>query len=238
MEKTVLVTGSAKGIGSSLIRVYAKEGYNVVINYLNSEYLAKDLEKEIKEKYKVKVLCLKADITDENSIKEMLKTIIKEFSSIDILINNAALALDNSYLNKSKEEFMQVLETNVVGPFLMIKYASQYMKKNSVILNVSSTDAVDTYSELNIDYSASKAALNNLTKTYALILKDIKVLGVMLPWVNTESIEEMNQEYLKKELLRTNQKRLLESREVAQKIQKIIADEKNKSGSIIKVGVE
>lgn len=238
MKKTVLVTGSAKGIGSSLIRVYAKEGYNVVINYLNSEYLAKDLEKEIKEKYKVKVLCLKADITDETSIKEMLKIITKEFSSIDILINNAALALDNSYLNKSKEEFMQVLETNVVGPFLIIKYASQYMKKDSVILNVSSTDAIDTYSELNIDYSASKAALNNLTKTYALILKDIKVLGVMLPWVNTESIKEMNQEYLKKELLRTNQKRLLESREVAQKIQEIIKDEKNISGSIIKVGVE
>lgn len=234
MAKTVLVTGSSKGIGASLIKKFASLGYNVVINYLSSKSKALALQKEVIEKYNVKTLVIQADVTSEEEVNKMFSIIKDNFESLDIIINNAAYANDNNYLDKTKEEFMDVLKVNVYGPFLVTKIASEYMDEG-IILNISSTDAVDTYTPLSMDYCASKAALNNLTMNYSLAIPNIKFIGVMLPWVNTESIREMNQNYLQEELKRINQKRLLEPDEVSTKIVDIINSQEIKSGSILKL---
>lgn len=228
-DKVVLVTGGAKGIGSSIVESLANLGCYVIINYNTSKQEAIKL----KQKPKDKVMIIKADISNELEVKEMINKIVKEFKKIDILINNAAYTCDNLIEEKTKKEFMRVLEVNVFGTFLVSKYASKYMNKG-IIINISSTDAVDTYNEYNIDYSASKAAVNSLTKSLALILKDIKVLSLMPLWVNTEIVREMNQEYLKSELKRTNQKKLLEPVQVANKVIELINSDIT-SGSIIRM---
>ena len=144
------------------------------------------------------------------------------------------MSIDNSIDEKTKEEFMKVLEVNVVGTFLVSKYLYKYMD-NGIIVNISSTDAEDTFSTLNIDYSASKAGINIITKTMALELKNVRVIGVMPNWTNTESIKEMNPDYLKSELERIGQKELEEPEEVASNILKLVFDNNIKSGEIRRV---
>ncbi|MEG2351590.1 MAG: SDR family oxidoreductase, partial [Bacilli bacterium] len=135
---------------------------------------------------------------------------------------------------KTKEEFMRVLEVNLVGTFLVCKYTSKYLD-GGVIINVSSTDADDTYSEISMDYCASKAGVNSLTKTLSLALPNVRVISIMPPWVKTDSVMEMNPLYLEKELKRVNQKRLLEKEEVSNKILEIVLNRDIKSGSIVKI---
>ena len=228
-KKVILVTGGAKGIGKSIITEFSKRGYDVIINYNNSYNLALKLKEEVEKKYKINAYIIKADITNEEDIKNMFNFVIKKYKKINILVNNAALACDNYIEEKSKEEFMCVLETNVVGPFLLTKI---FKDNVDTIINISSTDSEDTYSDINIDYCASKAALNSLTKTTSLALPNIKIFALLLPWVNTESVREMNPIYLEKELKRTNQKELIEPSIVAQKIYEII--DSVKTGSIIR----
>ena len=234
MAKTVLVTGSAKGIGRACITLFAQNGYNVIINYNNSENEAKLLEEEIRNKYNVDVLAIKCDITNVSEIENMTNIIIDRFGKIDVLINNAAYACDNYIDDKTKDEFMKVLECNVVGTFLVTKYLYKYMDGGTIV-NISSTDAVDTYNEISIDYCASKAAVNSLTKTLSLAIKNNKVIGVMPNWVKTESVMEMNSDFLNSELERIGQSRLDEPDNVARKIFNIVNDDKIISGSIIRI---
>ena len=233
-KKVAIVTGSTKGIGKELITDFAKDNYDVIITYNNSEKEALNLQKYIVNNYNVNALSIKCDITKEEDIINLRDTILKDYNHIDILINNAAYACDNYIDDKTKEEFMKVLEVNVVGTFLVTKYLYKYMN-NGVIVNVSSTDSEDTYSDISMDYSASKAAINNLTKTMALSFENIKVLGVMPNWTDTESIREMNPDYLKSELERIGQDSLEDPKEVAKNIIDLINDKNIKSGDIRRV---
>jgi len=231
-NKTVLVTGSSRGIGASLIEVLSKNKCSVIINYNNSLKEALELKNKI-EKYSSSVLLIKCDITNTFEVKKMVKLIKDKYKKIDILINNAAISLDNDILHKTKEEFIKVLEVNVFGTFLVTKELFPYIKE--LVVNISSTDAEDTYNELSIDYSASKAAVNSLTKTLSKAIPNLKVIGIMLPWVNTDSIKEADPNYIKEELKRTNQKYLLEPAVAAEKIVNIIKSN-NKTGYTYRIG--
>ena len=217
---TVLVTGSSRGIGRATIIEFAKHGYNVVINYLTNKEKAEDLKKLVEDEYKTKALTVKADITNDIEVKDMMNIICDTFGSVDVVVNNAVYENDDTYLNKTKEDFLKTFDVNVYGAFNVIREVSKHME-GGIIINVSSTDSEDTYSELSMDYSASKAALNSLTKSYALAIPNLKFVALLLPWVNTESTKEMLPEYLESELKRTNQDRLLEQKEAAKKIYEI-----------------
>ena len=233
-KKLAIVTGSSKGIGKELITLLAKKNYDVVITYNTSKDKAYELQNYIVDNYKVNALVIKCDITSEEDIINLKKTVLENYSNIDILVNNAAYAQDNYIDEKTKEEFMKVLEVNVVGTFLVTKYLYKYMDKG-VIVNISSTDSIDTYSDISMDYCASKAAINNLTKTFSLAFPSIKVIGVMPNWTNTESIKEMNQEYLQSELKRIGQEKLEDPNVVAKNIIDLIEDKTVKSGDIRRV---
>lgn len=235
MDKKIgVVTGSAKGIGKELIINLAKKNYDVIITYLTSEKEALDLKKYVVDNYNVNALAIKCDITKEEDIINLKNTILEKYNHIDLLINNAAYACDNYIDEKTKDEFMKVLEVNVVGTFLVTKYLYNYMD-GGVIVNVSSTDSIDTYNEISMDYCASKAGINSLTKTFALSFKNIKVIGVMPNWTNTESIKEMNPEYLKSELKRINQEKLEDPKDVAMNIINLINDKDIQSGETRRV---
>lgn len=230
MKKNALITGAAKGIGKSIALDLARSGYNIIATYNTSKEEIKNLEKKI-ETIGVKFTSYKLDISNSNEVTNFCKTIKNNFDKIDVLVNNAALSLDNSFLDKTKEEFLKVLEVNLIGPFLIIQ-GLYNLFSDSKIINIASTDGIDTYSKLNMDYSASKAGLINLTKSLALELENAKIYAICPNWVNTESIREMNPEYLKSELERIGQKKLLEVSEVSSKVIEIIENE-IPTGSII-----
>ncbi len=206
--KTILVTGSAQGLGANIIEKFAKNGYNVIITYKSSKNKAIILEDKIR-KYNLNVISVKCDITKISDIRNLIKVVKSRFNNIEVLVNNASLSLDSSFENKSKEEFMKVLETNIYGTFLITRELIKKYKVEKVI-NISSTDSIDTYSDLNIDYSLSKCGINFMTKFFSNKYKDIKFYNILPNWINTETIQNMNSEYLESELRRVNQNKLIE----------------------------
>ncbi len=230
MHKIAIVTGCAKGIGREISLELARDGYDIIGTYNTSLNEIQNLKFKI-DSIGVKFDFYKLDLRNEIEIKEFCDEIKKNYKKIDLLVNNAGLSLDNTFHEKTKDEFMQVLEVNLVAPFLLIQNLNQLLI-DGIIVNISSTDGINTYTKLNMDYSASKAGLINLTKSLALELENTKVYALCPNWVNTESIREMNKDYLDEELKRINQKKLIEPKEVASKLINIIESE-IPSGSII-----
>ena len=230
MKKIAIVTGCAKGIGREISLELARDGYDIIGTYNTSIEEMYNLKNRI-EAIGVKFYSYKLDLLNEDEINSFCDNIKRDFNSINVLINNAALSLDNDFLSKTKEEFMKVLQVNLVSPFLLIQKLYNIMD-DGVIINISSTDGINTYSKLNMDYSASKAGLINLTKSLSLELENIRIYGVCPNWVDTESIREMNPEYLKEELERIGQKELIDPKEVAKKVLKVI-ESNLKSGSVV-----
>ena len=231
-RRVALVTGSSNGIGMSTIIELAKYGYDVVINYNTDKESALNLQKNI-HTYGGKSLVVKCDVSNESEVKNMINATIQEFGRIDILINNAGIAIDNDIYDKSKEEFLKVLETNLVGTFLVTKEATKYMD-DGIIINISSTDGIDTYNELSMDYCASKAGIISLTKTLSLRFPNLRVYSIAPNWVKTNPVLEMDPDFLQKELIRVGQKKLIEKEEVAKKVIDLI-NNPLPSGSIVRL---
>ena len=220
------ITGANCDIGISLSKYLLNLGYNLYLGYSNN---SNNIDKLIKENDKITKIHL--DVTNEEEIIE----ISNKIDNIDLLINLSAICMDNNYLDKTKKEFMKVLEVNLVGMFLVIKHLSKKINNNGLIINMSSTDGIDTYNELSIDYSASKAGIISLTKTFSLIFDNIKVISIAPNWINTSSVREMNQEYLKEELKRINQPRLIEVEELTEKIINLINSNDLVSGEVYRI---
>ena len=186
----VLVTGSSRGLGAEIIREFAKNGVDVVINYNHSYKEAYDLADSIKN---VDVQVIKCDVSNEDEVKDMFSQIDK----LEFLINNAAISRDSDILEKSAMDFNRVLHTNLTGTFLVSKYAIKKMDKGSII-NISSSNAIDTYYPESIDYDASKAGLISLTHNFSKYLPDFRVNCVCPDWIDTDIVKDMDEEYKSK----------------------------------------
>ena len=237
--KTVLVTGSSRGLGKSIILKFAENNYNVIINYNNSKKEAMELERYIKDNYNVKVLAIKADVGNEIEVKNMFNEIINKFGYIDVVVNNAGIAIDTVFIDKTVENFYKILDTNLIGTFLVSKYASKYMleKKNGNIVNISSTNGIDTYYPYSMDYDASKAGIISLTKNLSKELSPyIRVNCVCPGWITTDMNNSLDKEYMSKEITKINLKRFAEPKEIANVVYFLASDEASYvNGSIIVV---
>lgn len=220
-----LVTGSASDVGKAISLLLAKNKYDLILTYHNKKI---DYLDELK-KYNVKVSTYRLDITEEDEIEKVINSI----DNIDVLINCAAISIDNEIKSKTKNEFMKVLEVNLVGTFLMTKYSVTKMDKGTII-NISSLDSTKTYNSYSTDYIASKAGVNSLTNTFSLEYENIRFITLLFPWINTSSVREMNPDYLKDEMEKYGQKRLMETEEVAKKVLNTINSD-IESGSVIEV---
>ena len=186
----VLVTGGARGLGLAISLYYLKMGHSVVVNYNNSS----DLALKLKSEYGDRVSIVKADVSDEDDVKRMFDALGK----LDVVVNNAGIAKDSDPMEKSAEEFLEVIKVNLLGTFLVSKYAVNHVDKGCIV-NVSSTNALDTYYPESMDYDASKAGVISLTHNFSLYLKDrdIRVNVVCPDWIDTDMNLEMDEEYKK-----------------------------------------
>lgn len=216
-NKTVIITGGSRGIGRAISYRFAKENYNIVINYNSNDNEANITKKKIEEEYKVKVLLIKADLKDEKQIKGIVSKTIDEFGSIDVVVNNAGICFDVPFTDKTKELFMNILEVNLIAPFLLCKYAKEELiKSNGSVVNISSTNGIDSYYPESLDYDASKAGLVNLTKNLAMELSpNVRVNAVAPGWTNTDMTKNLEPSYRKNEENNVLLKRFAEPEEIA-----------------------
>ncbi|MGN1398683.1 MAG: SDR family NAD(P)-dependent oxidoreductase [Erysipelotrichaceae bacterium] len=229
MAKVVLVTGAAKGIGKAIILELAKSGYDVVINYLTSEKQACQLRQEVIEKYQVNCLAIQADVSDEKQVDGMFSEIEAKLASVDVLINNAAIDLSNLFSLKDADQFRKTLDVNVVGAYNCAKRAYRKMaeKQYGKIINISSTNGINTYYPMCFDYDASKAALISLTHNLAVQFAPYVNVNAIAPgFIGTESeLEGYDPEFLQQQQEIILVKRYGKPQEVAYLVKFLISDQ-------------
>jgi 3-oxoacyl-[acyl-carrier protein] reductase len=225
MNKVVLVTGSSIGIGASTIKEFASRGYDVIINYLSNEEKANELKRYVESNYNVRALCIKCDVSNESDVLNMISKIETEFGRADVLVNNAAIAIDTTFEDKTPDNFMKTLSVNLVGPFIVSKHIRALMKSGSII-NVASTNGIDTYYPYSMDYDASKAGLISLTHNLAVEFSpNIRVNAVAPGWVNTDMNKELDRDYIKEEEKKILLGRFAEPDEIAKVICFLASDD-------------
>ncbi|WP_418445137.1 SDR family NAD(P)-dependent oxidoreductase [Catenibacterium sp.] len=231
MNKVVLVTGGAQGIGKAIVLELAKNHYDVVINYLTSNKAAALLEEEIKKNYDVRVMTIQADVSKEEEVDAMISLIEKKWGGVDILINNAAVDLSNLFHLKTADEFRKTLDVNVVGAFNCSKRVYRYMldQEYGRIINISSTNGINTYYPMCIDYDASKAALISLTHNLAFEYGPyINVNAIAPGFIGTDNeLDGYDEEFLKEEQEKIMVNRYGKPEEVAYLVKFLISDEAN-----------
>ena len=240
MEKVVLITGSSKGIGKATAVEFAKiGGYKVVINCLTDKENAEKLSNYLKEEYKTETLVIKADVSNEEQVKNMIQEIINKFGRIDVLVNNAGIVIDKEFEDRTVEDWKRTLEVNTIGTFLVSKYVSENMMKNKSgkIINISSTNGINTFFPSSIDYDASKAAIINLTYNLAIQFAPyINVNAVAPGWVNTEMNKELPEDLIKEETEKIYKKRFAKPEEIAKVICFLASEDAEYiNGTVIKV---
>lgn len=164
-EKTVIVTGGAKGIGRAMALKFAENGANIVLNYRSS--IPDDLISEIEDKG-VKCVAYQADVSNFEQALGLVETAVSNFKTIDVLVNNAGITKDTLLMRMNENDFDSVLEVNLKSVFNMVKHTSKVMlkQKSGSIINMSSVVGVaGNIGQAN--YAASKAGIIGFTKTVA-----------------------------------------------------------------------
>ena len=229
MAKNVLITGSAQGIGRAIARELAQNGYNIIINYLSSQEKALKLQESLINEFGIECLAIRADVSTEDEVDRMVSEIEEKLGGVDILINNAAVDMPNLFNLKTAEEFRRVLNVNVVGAYNCAKRVSRHMLDNEYgrIINISSTNGINTYFPMCFDYDASKAALLSLTHNLALQYAPcINVNAIAPGFIGTEKeLEGYDQQFLKEECEKILVGRYGNPEEVAHLVRFLISDQ-------------
>jgi 3-oxoacyl-[acyl-carrier protein] reductase len=226
MNKVVLVTGASGGIGSAICERLAKENYDIVIHYFSSEEKAFSLAERLKEKYSVSIMTIKADVAKEDEVEKMFDQIDGQMGGVDILVNNAAIDLPDMFHLKTAEQFRRVLDVNVVGAYNCAKRAYEHMKENEYgrIINIASTNGINTYYPMCFDYDASKAALISLTHDLAVQFSPYVNVNAIAPgFIGTEKeLDGYDEQFLKEECEKILKKRYGRPEEVADLVKFLI----------------
>ena len=197
-----IITGGTRGIGYAIAKKLASNNYNLILTYHNLDSNAMKVREELENLYKVKVIIFKMDVSKEEDVKKLSELSNKEFDNLDLLVNNAGISIDTTVEDKTVENFNKILNTNLIGPFLTCKYIGKtmYENKSGRIINISSTNAIDTYYPEGMDYDASKAGLNSLTHNFATLYSPyVLVNAIASGWVETDMNKDMDINYKKNE---------------------------------------
>jgi len=195
-NKTVLITGSTRGIGRAVAEEFAKHKANVIITG-RVEDKAKEVASQIAEKYKVKTLGVGLDISNPANVEEAFKRINEHFGGVDILVNNAGITKDTLFLRMKLEDWEEVLKVNLTGTFLVTKQVIRYMTKKrwGRIINITSIVGF-TGNVGQVNYSTTKAGLIGFTKSLAkeLAPRNVLVNAVAPGFIETDMTDSLKEE--------------------------------------------
>lgn len=217
-NKVVLITGSSSGIGKTTAIRFAKEGAKVVVNYNTNKKGGEETVVEIK-KNGAEAALIQADVGNEKDIKRLFNSVVNTFGTIDILINNAGISIEKTpFMEATHSDILGVVNANLVGPMLCSQYAAKIMKKQGYgkILNTTSIKGIEYGGGTSVVYAATKAALNNFTKTLAKQVAPIIHVNAVGPgYVRTRTYSNMPQAKIDAYLNQTFLKRWITEDEIA-----------------------
>lgn len=237
-KKVALITGGSRGIGKAIAIKFAKEGYNLVINYVSDKTDIKKLEDEF-EQYGSEVLLVKTDVSNFDDCENMVKQAIEKFGTIDVLVNNAGITKDNLLLRMSVEDFEKVIDINLKGTFNVTKNVVPYMmkKRNGKIVNLASVVGISGNAG-QCNYAASKSGIIGFTKSIAKELASRNILAncVAPGFIDTDMTSVLNDNVKESINAQIPLKRMGSSEEVANTVY-FLAGEENTyiTGQVINV---
>lgn len=230
MEKIVLITGGTSGLGYATVKKL--ENCKIILTYNNNALKAESMKSE-------NIDVFKCDMTSENDIKNLYDYVVNKYGYIDVLVNNAAIAIDTLYEDKTKDNFIKTLDTNLIGPFLLSRYFGDlmYKRKSGKIINISSTNGIDTNYPMSLDYDASKAGLISLTRNLARQYAPYVLVNAVAPgWINTEMNKNLDREFIDNETKKILLNRFAEPEEIANVIKFLISDDSSYiNNSVIRI---
>ena len=240
MSKCAIVTGGTKGIGKAIALALQKDGYHLVITYLNP--ISKESEKELLNEFNntnLKVVILQADVRNSLDCQMVVEKAMLSAKNIDILVNNAGITRDNLLLKMTAADFQEVVDTNLVGAFNMIKVVSKKMMKQKYgrIINISSViGEIGNVGQAN--YAASKAGLIGMTKSLAKELagRNITVNCVAPGFIETKMTANLDERVIEQIRTQIPSKKLGQAVDVANAVL-FLADAKTKyiTGQVLNV---
>lgn len=193
--KVALITGASRGIGRGIAEVFAKNGAHVAFTYVSSDEKARALEQEL-EAYGIKAKGYKSDAADFKAADDLINEVVKEFGTLNVLVNNAGITKDNLLMRITEEAWDDVLRVNLKSVFNLTKAAHRVMLKNRAgsIINLSSVVGVRGNAGQS-NYSASKAGIIGFSKSVALELGSRNVrCNVIAPgFIETEMTGALDQ---------------------------------------------
>ena len=217
--KTVLITGGSRGIGKAVAMKFAENGYQIIINYVSDKTDTQQLKKELLQAGAADILLIKADVSNSEDVKNMVKESIEKFEKIDVLVNNAGITKDNLLMRMSEEEFDKVIQINLKGTYLVTKEVTRYMmkKKKGSIVNLASVVGVAGNAG-QCNYAASKAGIIGFTKSVAkeLASRNIRANAVAPGFIETDMTNILKDEIKENINSQIPLKRMGTAREVAE----------------------
>lgn len=228
-KTTVLITGASRGIGAECARTFAKNGYNVAINYFRSEKNALDLKAEINDGGGVAEV-FKADVSDEKQVEEMISAVVKRFGKINVLVANAGVAKSGVFSDMTQSDYDKIFDTNVRGMFNVVKgvLPHMYERESGSIVTISSIWG-QTGGSCEVLYSMSKAAIIGMTKALAkeVAPMHIRVNSVSPGAIDTDMLSGMTDEEKEDFIMQTPLNRLGEPKDVADAVLFLADDDKS-----------
>ncbi len=189
-HKTILVTGGSRGIGEELVRGFAAQGHRVVLNYSRSgteaEHVVQSLANEPGD-----VMCVQANVAQRESVRRMFDTVAERWGMVDVLINNAGINLDGPFLTMTDDQWQQVQDVVLTGPFICAQeYAKRYQGSRGHIVNMGAATALHGRKN-GANYCSAKAGVISLTKCLALELAPTIAVNCVVPgFMETEEVME------------------------------------------------
>lgn len=226
-KKVALITGGTRGIGKAIAIKFAKNGYNLVLNYVSDRTNLEELENEFKE-YNIEVLFIKTDVSNFEDCENMAKQAIARFEKIDVLVNNAGITKDSLLLRMTPEDFKKVININLKGTFNVTKSIVPYMmkKRTGKIVNISSVVGVSGNAG-QCNYAASKAGIIGFTKSIAKELASRNILAncVAPGFIDTDMTSVLSDSVKENINAQIPLKRMGSSEEIANSVYFLAGDE-------------
>lgn len=198
MKKTIIVTGASRGIGAAIVKMLAKEDYNIVLNYNKSEEIAKKIQEEFTKQGK-NVEIFKADVSKREEVKKLIEFTINKFKKINVLINNAGISQTRLFTDITDEDWNNMLNVNLNSVFYMTQEVLPYMihEKEGCIINISSIWGI-TGAACETHYSVAKAGVDAMTKSLAKELgpSNIRVNSIAPGIIDTDMNKYLSDEEL------------------------------------------